>query len=91
MTTEPEIEATHERALPSHAMRVLRLKCEDCSGNLELDLTWDPTVGFTRSMAHWLAADRRLEWTNDETSDVGPVEVYELYNMAMQGISGCHV
>ncbi|KAI0233006.1 hypothetical protein LSAT2_016788 [Lamellibrachia satsuma] len=81
---EPEIEATHERALPSHAMRVLRLKCEDCSGNLELDLTWDPTVGFTRSMAHWLAADRRLEWTNDETSDVGPVEVYELYNMAMQ-------
>ena len=82
---EPDIEATRESALPSLAIETLQLKHEVCSGRLELDLTWDPTAGYTRSTARFMAADRALDWGADDTIKVetGPAETYESYETAL--------
>ena len=82
---EPEIEATREAAHPSLAIEMLRLKHEVCSGRLELQLTWDPTAGYTRSTARFMASDRALDWGADDRmkAETGSAETYESYETAL--------
>ena len=63
MTTAPE------NVPMSHVIEKLQLRCEESSGALELELSWDPTAGSTPTVLQALAQDRRLEWSS-ESGDV---------------------
>ena len=56
-----------------------------CSGRLELELTWDPTAGYTCSTARYMAADRAPDWGDDATirGETGPAETHGLYDKAL--------
>ena len=85
LIAEPDIEATRDAALPSLAIEMLQLKHEVCSGRLELQLTWDPTAGYTRSTARFMASDRALDWGADHRmkAETGSAETYESYETAL--------
>ncbi|KAK2191880.1 hypothetical protein NP493_43g01012 [Ridgeia piscesae] len=62
---EPDMTAALENVPLSHVIEKLQLRCEESSGALELELSWDPTAGSTSTVLHALAQDRRLQWSSD--------------------------